>query len=603
MKKSSLFRSLGLALFVLAAVLVYAYGFDVTQVNLDEIRSEDRQTRLIRIIRALAQPDLFEYEREEFLVDAPIKVPCPPGGVELPEPDTSAPYLVVTPPCADPRAEVTVEGFNFEPNTTGPLNFIPPSLVSLKMADIQTDGDGHFLVTARLPNRPTDEVQHVRAVTRRNVGAPQFSRNAHETWDKIIETVFLALLATTLATLLAVPLSFFAARNLMKDVTASLASVALSLLAWPVGIVIGAAVANWLGAISQMLTASLATHIGGLILGPLLILGAARWALPQAEARPASLLLRLARLLALILVMLSGLLALYLLATLASTLGSYLQANLGAFGFLGEFLADVGDIVSLIITPVAALVAGAALGSLAGRLGQLIHERTSGALWLVLHFVLGVISGAVVGALIGGALSWLYEIADPRQTLWIPAGVGALAGLLMAFVTRQGQPVTIGLAIYYIARTIFNALRSIEAIIMVIVMVVWVGIGPFAGVLALALHSIAANAKLYSEQVESILSGPLEAIKATGATRLQTVVYAVIPQVIPPYISFTMYRWDINVRMSTIIGFAGGGGIGFLLQQNINLLNYRGAAAQILAIALVVASMDYLSSRLREKAI
>lgn len=603
MKKSSLFRSLGLALFVLAAVLVYAYGFDVTQVNLDEIRSEDRQTRLIRIIRALAQPDLFEYEREEFLVDAPIQVPCPPGGVELPEPDTSAPYLVVTPPCADPRAEVTVEGFNFEPNTTGPLNFIPPSLVSLKMADIQTDGDGHFLVTARLPNRPTDEVQHVRAVTRRNVGAPQFSRNAHETWDKIIETVFLALLATTLATLLAVPLSFFAARNLMKDVTASLASVALSLLAWPVGIVIGAAVANWLGAISQMLTASLATHIGGLILGPLLILGAARWALPQAEARPASLLLRLARLLALILVMLSGLLALYLLATLASTLGSYLQANLGAFGFLGEFLADVGDIVSLIITPVAALVAGAALGSLAGRLGQLIHERTSGALWLVLHFVLGVISGAVVGALIGGALSWLYEIADPRQTLWIPAGVGALAGLLMAFVTRQGQPVTIGLAIYYIARTIFNALRSIEAIIMVIVMVVWVGIGPFAGVLALALHSIAANAKLYSEQVESILSGPLEAIKATGATRLQTVVYAVIPQVIPPYISFTMYRWDINVRMSTIIGFAGGGGIGFLLQQNINLLNYRGAAAQILAIALVVASMDYLSSRLREKAI
>jgi phosphonate transport system permease protein len=181
--------------------------------------------------------------------------------------------------------------------------------------------------------------------------------------------------------------------------------------------------------------------------------------------------------------------------------------------------------------------------------------------------------------------------------------VGALAGLLIAFGARKGQPLTIGLAIYYIARTIFNALRSIEAIIMVIVMVVWVGIGPFAGVLALALHSIAANAKLYSEQVESILSGPLEAIKSTGATRLQTVVYAVIPQVVPPYISFTMYRWDINVRMSTIIGFAGGGGIGFLLQQNINLLNYRGAAAQILAIAVVVATMDYLSSRLRERAI
>jgi phosphonate transport system permease protein len=136
---------------------------------------------------------------------------------------------------------------------------------------------------------------------------------------------------------------------------------------------------------------------------------------------------------------------------------------------------------------------------------------------------------------------------------------------------------------------------------MAIVFVVWVGLGPFAGALALALHTIAALAKLYSEQVESISPGPLEAIRATGATRLQTVVYAVVPQVIPPYISFTMYRWDINVRMSTIIGFVGGGGIGLLLQQNINLLNYRGAAAQILAIALVVAAMDALSSKIRER--
>ncbi len=121
--------------------------------------------------------------------------------------------------------------------------------------------------------------------------------------------------------------------------------------------------------------------------------------------------------------------------------------------------------------------------------------------------------------------------------------------------------------------------------------------------LALSLHTIAALAKLYSEQVESILAGPMEAVKATGANRLQTIIYAVVPQIIPPYISFTMYRWDTNVRMSTIIGFAGGGGIGFLLIQNINLLNYRAASAQMIAIALVVASMDYLSSRLREETI
>jgi len=101
--------------------------------------------------------------------------------------------------------------------------------------------------------------------------------------------------------------------------------------------------------------------------------------------------------------------------------------------------------------------------------------------------------------------------------------------------------------------------------------------------------------------VGSINPGPLEAVKATGATRLQTVIYAVVPQIIPPYISFTMYRWDINVRMSTIIGFASGGGTGFFLQQNINLLHYRAAAAQMLAIAIVVASMDDLSVRIRER--
>jgi phosphonate transport system permease protein len=155
--------------------------------------------------------------------------------------------------------------------------------------------------------------------------------------------------------------------------------------------------------------------------------------------------------------------------------------------------------------------------------------------------------------------------------------------------------------IYFITRTFLNATRSIEPLVMAIVFVIWVGIGPFAGSLALALHTVAALAKLYSEQVESILPGPIEAVTATGANRLQTIVYAVVPQIIPPYISFTMYRWDINVRMSTIIGFVGGGGIGFLLQQNINLLNYRAASVQMLAIAVVVAIMDYVSSQIRER--
>lgn len=173
------------------------------------------------------------------------------------------------------------------------------------------------------------------------------------------------------------------------------------------------------------------------------------------------------------------------------------------------------------------------------------------------------------------------------------------ASFLAARNLMGGNPIT--MAIYYLTRTIFNILRSIEPLIMAIVFVVWVGLGPFAGVLALTVHSIAALSKLYSEAVESIDPGPIEAITATGANRLQSIFYAVIPQIIPPYVGFTVYRWDINVRMSTIIGFVGGGGIGFLLQQWIRLLMYEEAGAAVWAIAVVVWALDYASAIVREK--
>ncbi len=160
-----------------------------------------------------------------------------------------------------------------------------------------------------------------------------------------------------------------------------------------------------------------------------------------------------------------------------------------------------------------------------------------------------------------------------------------------------------GTTVYYLTRTFFNAMRSIEPLILAIVFTVWVGLGPFAGTMALALHSVAALGKLYSEQIESIESGPIEAITATGASMLQVVRYGVVPQIVPPFIAFTIYRWDTNVRMSTVIGFVGGGGVGFVLQQYINLLQYRQAATAVWAIAIVVAALDYLSAKVREKVV
>jgi phosphonate transport system permease protein len=163
----------------------------------------------------------------------------------------------------------------------------------------------------------------------------------------------------------------------------------------------------------------------------------------------------------------------------------------------------------------------------------------------------------------------------------------------------SGSRLTI--AIYYLTRTILNIVRSIEPLIWALIAVVWVGLGPFAGIIALTIHSVAALGKLYSEAIESIDPGPIEAIQATGATRLQIIMFAVVPQMIPPFVSFSIYRWDINVRMSTVIGLVGGGGIGFLLIQYIRLLDYRSAGIAVWFIAITVAILDYVSAEIRQR--
>ncbi|MBN1177592.1 MAG: phosphonate ABC transporter, permease protein PhnE [Anaerolineae bacterium] len=160
---------------------------------------------------------------------------------------------------------------------------------------------------------------------------------------------------------------------------------------------------------------------------------------------------------------------------------------------------------------------------------------------------------------------------------------------------------TVTMAVYYATRMVLNIIRSIEPLIWVLVAVMVVGLGPFAGILALTVHSIAALAKLYSESIESIDPGPIEAIHATGATRLQTIMFAVVPQMIPPFVSFSIYRWDINVRMSTVIGLVGGGGIGLVLIQYIRLLDYRSAGIAVWFIAITVAILDYVSAEIRQR--
>jgi phosphonate transport system permease protein len=174
--------------------------------------------------------------------------------------------------------------------------------------------------------------------------------------------------------------------------------------------------------------------------------------------------------------------------------------------------------------------------------------------------------------------------------------------LLLSFFTARNlmRDNKISFAVYYILRVVLNFVRSIEPLIWAIIFSVWVGIGPYAGMIALLVHTIASNAKLYSEAIENIEQGPVEAISATGANKVQIVWYAVVPQIVLPFLSFTIYRWDINVRMATIIGLVGGGGIGTMLIQYQGLAKWHEVGLIVLMIAFVVWVMDYISARIRE---
>ncbi|MCE5207850.1 MAG: phosphonate ABC transporter, permease protein PhnE [Chloroflexi bacterium] len=201
----------------------------------------------------------------------------------------------------------------------------------------------------------------------------------------------------------------------------------------------------------------------------------------------------------------------------------------------------------------------------------------------------------------GGYL--LQGIYETIALALVATTLGAILALPISFLAARNlmgsNPFT--MAIYYIVRTLLNFFRSIEALILAIIFVVIVGLGPFPGMLAITVHTIAALGKLYSEVIEGINPGPIEAVRATGANWVQVVRYAVIPQIIPSFTALTIYRWDINVRSSTIIGFVGGGGIGFYLYQWILLGDYRSLSSAFIAIALVVIILDFFSARLREK--
>jgi phosphonate transport system permease protein len=149
-------------------------------------------------------------------------------------------------------------------------------------------------------------------------------------------------------------------------------------------------------------------------------------------------------------------------------------------------------------------------------------------------------------------------------------------------------------------RRLMDACRAINEIVFALMFVVAVGLGPFAGVMALAVHNLGVFAKLFSEAVESIDPRPVEGIRATGAGRIQEVIFGVIPQVAPLWSSLTLYRLETNVRSATTLGIVGAGGIGQTLYESIRSFQYAETVAQVIIVVATVIAIDLLSARLRK---
>ena len=199
---------------------------------------------------------------------------------------------------------------------------------------------------------------------------------------------------------------------------------------------------------------------------------------------------------------------------------------------------------------------------------------------------LGVLPAALLGAL------KTVEIA------LLGTAAAAVLALPLGFVSARNVAPP---ALFYPARTALNFLRSVDTLVYALIFVAAVGLGPFPGVLAVVAYTTTSLAKLYSEAIEGIERGVVDAIAATGATRLQILRFGVLPQVLPLFLSYVLYRLETNIRAATVLGFVGAGGIGFYLQTYLRMIDYPAASTVLLVTVAMVMVVDALSSKLRAR--
>jgi phosphonate transport system permease protein len=156
-------------------------------------------------------------------------------------------------------------------------------------------------------------------------------------------------------------------------------------------------------------------------------------------------------------------------------------------------------------------------------------------------------------------------------------------------------------AVFHATRVFLNALRAINELVFALIFVSAVGLGPFAGVLAIAMHATGMLAKFTAEEIEGVERGQVEALQATGAGRLQVILFGIVPQVVPAFVSYAIYRFDVSIRSATVLGLVGAGGLGFSLFKTMKLFKYHETATCILVIFLLVLVSDFVCAKLRAR--
>lgn len=537
-------------LVLLAVAALIVLGSRVTQVDLPKAIREYRDTEII--LQRIVWPweSAFIYDENNVVAEAKVQAPCPPGasGPEVNQPQDEGPWVVATPTCGDLSiratsgdidfgTELTIQGGGFVPGQTVNIRWENPIGNAFKPRGF---GD------TEIPASPEGNFETTLFIPDATISSTAEGDQIHTLIAiQTGEREFTGQLSQDMKLALQEMLV-----TIMMGMMATLVGVVLSI---PLSFL---SARNLMGSIKSTLQAFVG-GVFGLILGGwlgLVIASSISAGYGGLEALP---LLTL---------------GLYILFVLGGALLFYRLAGAG-LEWLGK--RALPEIVARLITIIGLGIVGAGIGYGLG-------VAFSHGVFRITHTV---------------------EFADmmaPRTGV-VGAALGALLIAYYGFRRKPFDEITTGNFIYVIVRVALNIVRSIEPLIWAVIGIIWVGPGPFAGFIALTVHTIAALGKLYSEAIESIDPGPIEAVQSTGANRLQTIIYAVVPQILPPFISFTIYRWDINVRLSTIIGLVGGGGIGFLLIQWIRLFQYEQAGIAVWLITITVAALDFISAEIRER--